>query len=568
MKKASKLICVLLILVIALSAAACGNGNKTETTSENTATDTNNAGASTDNGGGTDTASGDTTAAPGGTGTNNANAATDSAARESLTVGTSAGLGRFLDYSSPTHNMAACDIVYDSFFTVDLTTGEMQSRILDDWYYEDDTTFIMTLKKGVYFTDGAEATVDDLLFSLVEHWLRDSPFAIGSAIDFENCYIRDENTVVCKFLYPYGPGLYNSQRYLFQKAWCEQVGWDSNDWYDKPMGTGPYVVTEYVTDDYMKLVLKENYWGTEEYDVKEWIIKNYSDPSVMFIALEKGEIDVCTATSQDYSRWLKDGSDDYSIYVFKSGTNAMFTIGSVQNPMFEDINLRKAIAYGVDWNAIGEAIMGDLYTQATSALPSDSPYYVNVGTYEYNPELAKQILADAGYKDGDVKIYMFSTISDTNQSSGEAIQYYLSQLGIELELEFGDMTSVLAKWMVPSGTPGASEAGWVSFYDGSPTREPTDGWGLMFDRVYPYSESSDAKFLELARSGLRCVDTAKRHEIFTELQQYFYDNYLGYPVYEEVATYAYRTDVLTEADMQVASYSVGWLALHLLSLKK
>jgi ABC-type transport system substrate-binding protein len=108
-------------------------------------------------------------------------------------------------------------------------------------------------------------------------------------------------------------------------------------------------------------------------------------------------------STTDYDRLVAEGaSKGIIVKNTQNGDLTYITFGYLSNPVFYDVNVRKAIAYGVDWNALGQMAYGQLHKAPSGMLASSSPYFIETGEYEYNFDDAKQILTDAGYKDGDI----------------------------------------------------------------------------------------------------------------------------------------------------------------------
>lgn len=549
MKKAKIILCILLALVMMFTLFAC---NKAGQTGTNPAA----------------TSAAPSDAAPSVSASSGAPASTEPAITKPSTIylGTSGWLGRFLDGGQPAQNIPACSVVYDQIFYIDAITKEPYSKILSDWKYIDDLTFVMTLKPGITFTNGDTATADDLLYAITNHFERGSVFAswLGS-LDLANCTTDGKNTVTLKWTEPWGPGIYGTTLYLYNKAWCEKNGWDSQDWYSNPNGTGPYKCTEYVTDDHMTLELKDNYWNAanEKFDVQKWVIKYYPDPSTMYMALEKGDIAACAVSNNsDYQRWMTEQTKNVGMKVALSGDIYTFYVGPTCNEVFNDIRVREALAYGVDWAAIGKMMMGDLYVPATSILVSDSPYFKDVGAYPFDPDKAKQILADAGYKPGDIKIYDYEMSSPASKNLAEAFQYYCQELGIEVTIEFGDVTSALTKWMAPGG----SDVGWFANIFGIPDREPHKSLGNFYIPGFTWQMSNDQKVIDMCLQALKTMDKNERIKQYHEIQQYVHDNFLIFPAYASTSVVGYRSDIFTKDEMDQYVFSSSNFDLHGLSL--
>ncbi len=96
-------------------------------------------------------------------------AATTSSAPEVIRIGAAGSLGRFLAGISPSESWIACDGVFDTVFRYDPVKKETFSDILESWEWTDDNTFVMKMKDCVYFSNGENATGEDLLFSYENH---------------------------------------------------------------------------------------------------------------------------------------------------------------------------------------------------------------------------------------------------------------------------------------------------------------------------------------------------------------------------------------------------------------
>ena len=553
MKKTRIILCSLLAIVMMLSLIACG-GTDQEASNPQGSPGAASPGASP---GGTSPG-----ASPGSSG---GSEVVETIARpSSITIGTT-DLGRFLDGASPQQNVTACDGVYDSLFLIDPKTKLPYSEILEDWFYEDDLTFVMVLKPGIYFSNGAEAKSEDLLFSVTNHFERRSSFMrwIGD-LDVESCYTRGEYTAVLKWNEPFGPGIWCNLIYLYNEAWAREVGWDSEDWFSNPNGSGPFRVAEYVTDEYIRLVLKDDYWKTDvTYAVEEWIIRRYPDQGTMVMALEVGDIAFSEVPVTDFSRLSSTGAGlGVGVRPISAGSNQNFHVSAFENPIFWEESVRAALAYGVDWAAIGEMYMGDLYRPTSSSIISDSLFYLNVGAYEYDPVKARQILADAGYSDGDIQFSLFTMNRGDYRALSEGLQYYCQEMGIVVDLEFGDMSAALARWT----QEGNSDVGFMTYGAGSANSDPHHGLAHFYVRGNTWVYGFDDEVRELGLKAMQTVDFDTRLQLYHEFQQLVKDRYLIFPIYENTVVVGYRTEVFTEQEMNDYVIHPRYMRIHYLSL--
>ena len=534
MKKMKSILCLVLALVMMFALAACG-GSKTE------------APAATGSEPAAPAASSSEPAAPAASGDEPAPAA--SAAPETLRIGIVNNLGRFLAGISPAENFTACDAVFDTIFKTDGETKAIYSDILESYEWTDEHTFVMTMKDNVYFSNGEQATGEDLLFSYTNHPERGSNYVNDFGIIWDECS-ADGQTVTMKFENPY-PLFVNTMIYLVDKSWSQEVGWDSLDWYNCPVGSGPYKVSEYVTDDHMVLTAREDYWNKDAYGefvIKEIYYKNYSDRATMEMDLELGNIDLCTLTSTDYERWMNEGSDQYGCALVSTGAVCFFNYGFLPNPMWQDENLRRAIAYGCDWYQLGELAYGDVYVPAKSCVPASSSEFIETGMYEYDLDLAKQYLAAAGYEPGELTIHTYMMEDPFYHTLCEAFQFYMQELGVNVDLEFGDVSSSIANWVdINSGI----DFGFFFAVMGSPSGNIRAGlWNAADLNGVKWGYIDDDEFLEEFKASMYAFTEEEKIEHSKKAQQIAYDKCLMCNIGEVSMTLGYNAKVFTEQQVQ------------------
>lgn len=487
---------------------------------------------------------------------------TDSDELVSLTLGVTGYLGIFLPGVSPSENRHACSAVFDTVFYYDYEKAEFYSNILSDWHYEDELTLVMTLKSGVIFSNGDEATPDDLLFSYTSNHERGSAWFNMIPVDWDNCKVRDDGSVQIKLLANYKPFL-EQPVYLIDKSWSQEVGWDSQEWY-KPIGSGPYTCSDYLADDHITLKLRDNYWNAKNtnFVVDEWMIKYYPDPTSMEMDFEQGNIDLTRLSLQGYNNFLAKGGDGIDVRLKDMGVISQFFLDNKSNPALNDIAVRKAIAHACDWEQLGIQRIGEsMYRPVTTfAMPDTTFNNPNVKAYEYDPELAKKTLEEAGYAPGKIVINVYAMQVEGYKNFFDAMQYYLDQVGIVLNVEYGDVSSALAKWVVEGGT----QAGVLENGNGSLARDPfpnLDRFTLGFLFTYWHDDAVQAKIVE----ALYCTDSDKQLQLYLDLEQYMHDNYICFPICVLTYNVGYKTDVFDASDIDKYMYQENYYNLMMLS---
>ena len=528
-----KLGALLLAAALVMSMTACGGGNKN---------------------------TGEGTAAPAGESSTNAGTkagtkAGESGGEKTLNVGTINVLGTFMPGSENEVCHWGCYLVYDYLFYYDEDNNPF-SDILKEWHYEEDgTTFVMECRDDVYFANGDQMTGDDVLFSIKTLVDRETnQAAYYATVDWDKSYVSEDGfTVYLANTQEFGPGIINmGVVYLLDQSWCEETGFDNIDpWLNAPNGSGPYEVAEYVTDSYVTLKRRDSYWG--EFTGADTVkINHYAEDSAMYMALETGEIDLALNIAEsDYSRALTD--DKIAVMSTHEGENILLALDN-NNQYMKDENVRLAIAYGVNWQDVAESARGELAEVPGSIITSVSPYYKDTGVYEYDLEKAKQYMEAAGYvTDGSTvnfTLNMTTVDQAVKTNAATVIQFYLQQLGINLQMNFTDFPTAFSAWLTEGGTD-------LNFQDsdtGSVCGEPYISLRFFPAELatFPFAAISDETFVTLYKEANYTTDDDVRKEKYAELQQYVHDRAMIIPLYESVDAVAYNPEKIESVSLHSA----------------
>ena len=528
-----KLGALLLDAALVMSMTACGGGNKN---------------------------TGEGTAAPAGESSTNAGTkagtkAGESGGEKTLNVGTINVLGTFMPGSENEVCHWGCYLVYDYLFYYDEDNNPF-SDILKEWHYEEDgTTFVMECRDDVYFANGDQMTGDDVLFSIKTLVDRETnQAAYYATVDWDKSYVSEDGfTVYLANTQEFGPGIINmGVVYLLDQSWCEETGFDNIDpWLNAPNGSGPYEVAEYVTDSYVTLKRRDSYWG--EFTGADTVkINHYAEDSAMYMALETGEIDLALNIAEsDYSRALTD--DKIAVMTTHEGENILLALDN-NNQYMKDENVRLAIAYGVNWQDVAESARGELAEVPGSIITSVSPYYKDTGVYEYDLEKAKQYMEAAGYvTDGSTvnfTLNMTTVDQAVKTNAATVIQFYLQQLGINLQMNFTDFPTAFSAWLTEGGTD-------LNFQDsdtGSVCGEPYISLRFFPAELatFPFAAISDETFVTLYKEANYTTDDDVRKEKYAELQQYVHDRAMIIPLYESVDAVAYNPEKIESVSLHSA----------------
>ena len=252
----------------------------------------------------------------------------------------------------------------------------------------------------------------------------------------------------------------------------EEMGEDAHG--RAPIGTGPYIFTEWVAGDHVTVTRNENYWG-EKPSLKSVIYRFISDSSIRAIELESGGVDIIyTVGPEDYDRL-----DENPEIVALSGPGYTHEIlqMSMEAEEFSDIRIREAMNIALDVPAIVQAVYGDMGVAADSVMSSEIFGHKSIGPIKRDIERAKQLVIDAGYPNGfDCEI----TVAEDRQTKNmlEIAQAMWKEAGINVMITTYDQATIRernaakltrfgrSRFNASSGVPDHAMSTWAIGYAG------------------------------------------------------------------------------------------------------
>ena len=331
----------------------------------------------------------------------------------------------------------------------------------------DGLTFTFHIRKGVYWHDkapmnGRELVADDIVFSFHRMtgtgsgFTEPSPYAtVISNLPIESIEATDKYTVVFKLTKVHLAAfwdIYSSSNFgfIYPPEVIQEHG-DAQDWRNL-VGTGPYELTDWVKDSSQTFTKNPNYWGYDEKfpenrlpyldEIKFLIIP---DSSTQLAALRTGKNARLSQVTLDQAKAIQRTNPEL---LWRTMQDMPLTFGmDVRKPPFDDIRVRTAMQLALDLETINNTLFGGLGDTTPYGIigPARSGFYTPFeewpedvkANYDYDPERAKQLLAEAGYPNG------FKTKLETTTTT----PYYMnldytllsqdmwSKIGVDVEID-------------------------------------------------------------------------------------------------------------------------------------
>lgn len=280
------------------------------------------------------------------------------------------------------------DNVYEGLLTR-TGDGDVADLLAESHTVSDDgLTYTFDIRDGVTFHDGAELTVDDVVWSL-EQVKDDDTVAANAQFASVDSISAEGNTITITLTEPNSSllqSLAGRAGLVFEKA-------ADNDLETTANGTGPYTLDEWKQGDSITLVRNEDYWGDKAL-VKEVVFQYFVDPSAEVNAVLAGDLDVATGIDADLIPQLE-GNADYDIVEGATTDKYTLAFNNAKAP-FTDIRVRQAIRQAIDNDALIAAVNGAGYN-ISGPIPEGDPGYEDLTDIDaYDPENAKKLLAEAG----------------------------------------------------------------------------------------------------------------------------------------------------------------------------
>lgn len=465
--------------------------------------------------------------------------------------------------------------IYDNLFDLDSSLHLVPMLAESYDVSEDGTTYTFKIREGVYFHDndcfpdgkGREMTAEDVKYSFDRicdprtasktfnyfvnyvEGAREYYDAISSSLkdgttpDFPGVSgytVKDKYIFEIKLMQPFAPFIYYTtlgSTYIVPREAVEMYG---VDFFQNPVGTGPFIFRDWKPDFELNLFRNPNYWMQDEHGNSLPYVDNVKfrflkDVTQQLLEFKNGNLDECYRIPNETfkeivneDKQLTPGWSQFSLQ--RVPTLAIQYYGMlVTSELFKDKRIRQAFNYAVDRQKIlqfvlnGQGYMGAVF----GIVPPSMPDYdvEKIKGYEYDLPKAKELMADAGYPDGrgfpDVTLQI-NAGGERNIQIAEAIQAMLKDIGVTMKLEIVQFAQHLDN--IDAGNAPFYRLGWIGDYP-----DPENFLNLYYGKNVPSDPGSispinstrfqNAEFDALFEEALRTIDKDRRYELYLKAEQ-------------------------------------------------
>ena len=424
--------------------------------------------------------------------------------------------------------------IYDNLVTRD-SSGAIVPQVAVSWVAASDTEVDFQLRDDITFHDGTPLTADDVVFSVKRITNPDfkSP-QLGQFSKIIGADATGTHSVRLTTDGPYPVLLAQLVKLsIVSRAYTERVGDEELNL--KPMGSGPYKFVEWRKG--VKVVLERNdgYWRSKP-PFASVEFAAVPDAATRLADLRTGKADLVVGLNPDDALQLQ-GSDGVEVRSAPTERVGYLMMNTQGGPLV-DKRVRRAIAHAIDRQLIIDALLGG-YSQVTNQLltPAHFGYIDGLEWHDYDPDMAKSLLAEAGHGDGlEIEII---TAPPFDQRIIQAMQQQLADVGVSLKISMSDMATFLARRR-------ADPEGFGDTVFGRWSCACQDADGVLFamfhsDSVWSkYANPELDKWLVAGRSTL---DEAERIAAYTEAHAIIREETPSIPLYQAAAIYGAKSNL-------------------------
>ena len=416
--------------------------------------------------------------------------------------------------------------------------GTLVPALAVKWEHPDLLTWRFYLRKGVKFHNGNPFNAADVKFTFERLSNPDVSEFTNTGKQIDSVEIVDDYTVDIKTKQPI-PWFANNMHQIFIMDKESTETRDQGDVMVKAIGTGAYKFVEWVKGSYIRMEANADYWEGAP-PIKKIEIRPITESSTRFAALVSGQVDIVTGVPVELFDKVK--KNPKLQVVSRPARRSIFLgIGNKPGSPTADIRVRKAMYMAINEDEIIAKIMrGHASPAAQVPDPPTIGYNATIKRLAYDPEMAKQLLKEAGYENGfDITLTGPNDRYVQDAKIAEAVARYLAKIGIRVKLDVKPKSVFF-----PEVTKGILDFYLIGWFDGTfdmgrtyfklvHTRDEEKGFGVFNGAAFSNSEID-----KLLQSTADIVDPQERKQTLQKLNKLAMDNIAWIPLHYQEDLYA------------------------------
>ncbi len=393
---------------------------------------------------------------------------------------------------------------------------------------DDNLTYTFHLRDDVKWSDGQPFTADDVVFTYEAMADEKNGGWAYSQLVYDQGTVKvekiDDYTVSMTMPFVNASALEMlSNIFIMPKHIYENVtDFENNEFNMNPVGTGPYVMSEYSAGSYVKFSKNDSYFlGTPDIDTIVFQIIENSNTAML--AIQSGEVNAWIGTPSEVQQ-MKIEENNLKTVAYSEGRVGYLMINANR---IKDEKVRQALLFALNRDEMNQAcfLTAENYETPWSFIPPGNEYFTeNVEKYEQNIEKSKQMLKEAGAENLKIKLG-FASSDPVQQKQAVMVQEQLQKVGVTVELAGGDATALSNAMKDPNNEYDAYFGGYIMGID-------PDTFSSLFESTaaFNYMHYDYPEIDQLFKQGRTETDPEKRKEIYTKVQQAIQNTGCFYPI--------------------------------------
>ena len=349
-------------------------------------------------------------------------------------------------FLSLSQDIMLCRVIYQSLLRYKFNSSEIEGDLAKSWTIsKDGLVYTFKLREDAYWHKGfGKFTARDVKYTFDRILEPKTGASTRSQVvlDIKEVRVLDDYTVEFHLKNPCAPFLHKlvgprCSGIVNQKA-VEKFG---KDYSRNPIGTGPFIFDSWTREQCVLLANKEftQRQGPPKFD--KLIYKIIPDVDTTILALQRGEIDIAWVLPREAALMDRLKASGCKVTYMKRPTYHQIFM-NVQKKPFDDVRVRRAIAHAIDKDTLAKHVFSGMAERLDSPVPRGFFGHTEEGIprYDYNPEKAKSLLAQAGYPNG-ISVTMDTHSSPSLLPLAQAMVEQLRQANISVKLSVTDQAT-------------------------------------------------------------------------------------------------------------------------------